>query len=167
MVNLIALVFQHLCDNIASECVACGLSAYFKSAASNSSHCICHLSAGVWSHNTPKSRLSLENLAQFGQKTFLNPFLSGVPAYLYRVPVPPSRRGRRGRGKRSGRLVKLNCCLARCNAAFFDDGSVSYRLVWRGAVDLIGSWLIHVVCSDEGQLTRCLPFSLPTYSGVW
>lgn len=45
------------------------------------------------------------------QKSF-PPFLSGIPAYLYRASAPPSqRKSYRHRGKRSGRLVKLKVWL--------------------------------------------------------
>lgn len=81
----------------------------------------------------------------------LPPFLSGIPAFLYRPPGPPHWRKRhRRRGKRGGRLVKLKVYLARSSRAFLtqSEPDPNFFASWR-ALDHVNSWLVPVVGPDQ------------------
>ena len=87
----------------------------------------------------------------YSEQKPLPPLLAGIPAHLYRVLDPTSRRmRRRRRGKRSGKLVKLKACLVRSPEAFLAHCRSVPRLSasWR-SLDPIDSCLTAVIGSDQ------------------
>ncbi|GAA6086568.1 uncharacterized protein LOC116976515 [Tachysurus ichikawai] len=102
-----------------------------------------------------------------GHKT-LPPLLSGIPAYLCRVPASYSRGKRyRRRGKHSGRMVRVKAFLAHFSITSWREFravphlSISWRLL-----DPVDSGLVPVVGSDKVLQPRALCSPRPRLRGV-
>lgn len=93
-----------------------------------------------------------ERVSEDGQKTFYSSPLLNIPAYLHRLPIPSTRRRRRYRGRRSGRLLKLKASLA-CSTVAGYTGSAFCRFIsWR-FLDPIASSVVPLVGSHEVRQT--------------
>ncbi len=115
-------------------------------------------------------RHSAKDLVKFdyaGQKT-LPPLLSGIPAYLCRLPVThPRRKHHRRRGKRGGQLVRVKTGLALSSMGSWTEYRAVPRLsISRRLLDPIDAWLVPVVGSDEVSLSRAPCSPRPRWRGV-
>lgn len=113
-------------------------------------------------------RLSAKDLVKFGGHKTLLPLLSGIPAYLCRLPAPyPRRKRHRRRGKRSGRMVRVKACLAHFSMASWTEHRAVPRLIisWR-LLDPVDAWLVPVVGPDEVFQPRAPCSPRPRWRGV-